>query len=168
MNSPPAPRGDSARSLFGTVLFRSYRADAERFGAIAEEYKRAGSYAGELIVFLGRQKDDVVFFKDPLVTVDCFDRALAVDYQERLRRLVKVHRSAITRLEVEHPRAKILGAEQMYVSDLVLARLVDLLLQADELHRISPFAQDCSAKLFQLRHDCQFYPIDNAVQACFS
>jgi hypothetical protein len=79
-----------------------------------------------------------------------------------------MHWRAVARLEVEHPRAKILGAEQMNISELVLAGFVDLLLQADELHGISPFAEDYSAKLFQLRHGCQFYPIDNAVQACFS
>lgn len=148
--------GDSARSLLGTFFFDAYRADAESFGAIAEKYKRAGSYAGELIVFLGRQKDDVVFFKHPLVAVDCFDRALAVDDQERLRRLVVMHWRAVTRLEVEHPRAKILGAEKVNISDFVFARFVDLLLQADKLHGISPFAESLSPKLLQPGVGCQF------------
>jgi hypothetical protein len=55
----------------------------------------------------------------------------------------------------------------MNVSKLILARLIDLLLQADELHGISPFAEVYSPKLLQLGQGCQFGPIDNSMQACF-
>jgi hypothetical protein len=48
---------------------------------------------------------------------------------------MEVHRCIVTRFEVEHPRTKIIRAEEMAVFNLLRARLVDLLRQIEKLHR---------------------------------
>ncbi len=47
-----------------------------------------------------------------------------------------MHGRAVARLEVKHPGAKILGFEEVAVSDLLRARLFDLLLEVKEVHLV--------------------------------
>ena len=100
--------------------FGAGNADAERFGAIAEQHQRFGPLVDQLIIFLGREKDDVIFLDHPLAAFEIFNRALALDHQKRLRILMKMHRRVVARLEVKHPRAKIVRAEEMAIFDLLL------------------------------------------------
>jgi hypothetical protein len=45
-----------------------------------------------------------------------------------------MHRRVIARLEVKHPRAKIIRAKKMVIFDLACARCVDFLSQIDTFH----------------------------------
>src|SRR5258708_443186 len=65
-----------------------------------------------------------------------------------------MHRRAVARLEVKHPGAKVIGAEELNISELVLARLIDLLLQADEFHGL-PSSRRIEVKLLQIGFACQ-------------
>ena len=48
------------------VFFGGHMGAAEGFGAIAHEHKRFGADVGDLIVVLGAEKNDLVFFDDAL------------------------------------------------------------------------------------------------------
>ena len=122
---------DCDRLLF---CFCSYRSDAEGFRAIAEQNQSVGSDACQLVIFFGRKKNDIVFFQYPFVALDILDGAFPGNYEESLRRLVVMHRRAVARRKVQHPRAKIVGAEELDISETFLSRFFDLLIEVGELH----------------------------------
>lgn len=53
-------------------------------------HQRAGAHVDEMVVIFGGKENDIVFLKDPRISFDSFNRALAVDDQKSLGRLVVV------------------------------------------------------------------------------
>ena len=120
--------------LLGFFFSRSYRTNTEGLRSITEQDQRAGPHIGKLIIVFSGEENDFVFLHNPLLSIDRLNGALAVDNEKCFRRLVIVHGSAVTRLEVKEPRAKVVGSEKRGVSDGLLVRLVDFLLQVYEFH----------------------------------
>src|SRR5258706_10538106 len=106
---------------------RAGDADAEGLRAVAEHHQRFAPLIDQLIILFGGKKHDVVFFRHALAAFNVFHRALALNHQEGLRVLMEVHWRIVTRFEVEHPRTKIIRAEEMAIFSLLRACLVDLL-----------------------------------------
>src|SRR5262245_49078848 len=98
-----AHRARCLRRCRASGFVRSDRTDTEGLGAITEENQGFSSNAGELVIFLRRQEDDIVFLEDLFVPLKSFHRTLAANDEKSLRRLVKVHRRAVARFEVKHP-----------------------------------------------------------------
>jgi hypothetical protein len=73
----PGSTGQCKAPLLRGLFFGTHRTHAERLGTVAEENQGARADIGELVVFFGRQKHDVVLFEKPLKPVNGFDRALA-------------------------------------------------------------------------------------------
>src|SRR4030095_16325479 len=107
------------------AFVRSDRTDAEGLGAITEEDQWIGSDVGKLVIFLRGQEDQIVFLEDPFIPLKPLHRTLAADDEKSFRRLVKVHRRAVARLEIKHPRAKIIRAEKSNVSEVLFACFID-------------------------------------------
>lgn len=79
---------------------------AEGFGAITHEDKQLGPDVGDLVVILGSEKHDLVFFDDALVALKSFDRSFSLEHEKGLRRHMIVHVVVIARLEVKDPGTK--------------------------------------------------------------
>src|ERR1043165_3806489 len=130
--------------LFGTDNFRSwmlhfppgdstpmhYHQSPETFLVIAGKCSVKDIKGNERIL----EKNDIVFFQYPFVALDVLDGAFPGNYEESLRRLVVMHRRAVARRKVQHPRAKIVGAEELDISETFLSRFFDLLIEVGELH----------------------------------
>jgi len=116
----------------------AHRPDAERFRAIAEQHQCIGSDARQLVILFGGQKNEIVFFQDAFVAFNVLDRALAVDHQKGLGRLMVMHRCTVARSKMKHPGAKIVGAEELNISQIFFTGLFYLFVQVDELHGFLP------------------------------
>jgi hypothetical protein len=75
---------------------------------------------------LAGKKNDIIFFQYPFIAFDVLDGAFSSNYDESFRRLVVVHRRAVARRKMQHPRAKVVGAEELDVSEIFLSRFFDL------------------------------------------
>src|SRR4030095_3361985 len=110
---------------------------AEGFGAVAHENERLGADVGDLIVVLGAEKNDFVFFDDSLFTLESFDRSLSLQYKKRLGRHVVMHVGVIAWLKVENPRTKGLVAEKRHKAFVFAIGHAHGVVDIGKLHRSS-------------------------------
>src|SRR4029077_3875955 len=86
--------------LSGFFFSCSHGTNAEGLGTIAEQNQSRRPDVGELIIIFGGEENDFVFLHNALFSVDRLNGALTIDHEKSFRRLVIVHGSTVTWLEV--------------------------------------------------------------------
>src|SRR5688572_20803390 len=123
--------------MFGSVSILAVGKDmraAERFRAIAKQHQRLGSGIRNLVIILCAKKQHVVFFDWSLVAFNALDRARSFEHEKSLRAGMIMHVRSVTRNEVEHPGAEIVGSEKVDLSLLVVARFGLFFAQVVKVH----------------------------------
>src|SRR5687768_47339 len=123
--------------MFGSVSILTVGKNvgaAERFRTVAKENQRLGSSIRNLVIILCVKKQHVVFLHWSLVAFDALDRARPFEHEKSLRAGMIMHVRSVTRNEVEHPGAEIVGSEKVDLSLLVVARFGLFFAQVDKVH----------------------------------